>query len=141
MDLKELVSVTENMTDDCQRALLEALREILYRQKGPAKLKQSHDLDCIVQFGLLDFDGDRYAIPLQAKKRIRKLYTYLLRKYDVTLIVDGDGSTSEIPKGSEFVYTIFANGEGKLTLQFPDDEVTELLNLFGVNPCDNWQTK
>lgn len=141
MDLKELVSATENMTDDCQRALLEALREILYRQKGPAKLKQSNDLDCIVQFGLLDFDGDRYAIPLPAKKKIRKLYTYLLRKFDVELYFDEDGKEKSIPKGSEFVYTVFANGEGKLTLQFPDDEVTDLLNLFGTNPCDNWQTK
>lgn len=137
MDLQELVSVTENLTDDCQRVLLRALKEILYRQKGPAKLKHCIELDCIVGIGMLVNEGGRYAIPEDAKKRIRKLYTYLLRKFDNDSYFDPETCKYvDYPKGAEFVSTVDAlTGETVLCLQFPDDEVTEMLDLFGTNRC------
>ena len=138
MDLQELVSITENLTDDCQRVLLAALKEILFRQKGTAKLKHCNDLERIVEIGLLICIDGRYAVP-EGIKKIRKLYTYLLRKFDTELYYDPDADEiKEIPKGAEFVCTMTLDGKSKLALQFPDDEVTALLDLFGVNRCDNW---
>ena len=139
MDLQELVSITENLTDDCQRALWYALKEILYRQKGSAKLKPSADLDRIVEIGLLVYADGRYAVPEMAAKKIRKLYTYLLRKFDVDIYWDPEtGEDKTIPKGAEFVCGLSLDGRSQLAVQFPDDEVTDLLNLFGTNRCDNW---
>ena len=139
MDLQELVSITENLTDDCQRALWYALKEILYRQKGSAKLKPSADLDRIVEIGLLVYADGRYAVPDELKKRIRKLYTYLVRKFDVEYYMDPETDENKaIPKGAIFVCGISLDGRSQLALQFPDDDVTALLNLFGTNRCDNW---
>lgn len=140
MDLQELVSITENLTDGCQRVLWSALKEILYRQKGPAKLKPCDELEGIIDLGLLVHLDGRYAVPEMAKKKIRKLYTYLVRKFDVDLYFDPEsGTTKEIPKGAEFVSITSPDGCSQLMLQFPDDEVTALLNLFGTNRCDNWK--
>ena len=139
MDLQELVAITENLTDDCQRVLREALKEILYRQKGSAKLKPCDELDRIVEIGLLSYDDGRYAVAEMAKKRIRKLYTYLVRKFDVEYYWDPEtGDDKAIPKGAEFICAMDLNGNNQLALQFPDDDVTALLNLFGTNRCDNW---
>lgn len=139
MDLRELVSMVENLTDDCQMVLMDALKEIIFRQKGPAKLKPRTELDRIVDIGLLAYEDGRYAVPETAKKKIRKLYTYLVRKFDVECYWDSDtDETKEIPKGAEFVCAMDLDGKSKLALQFPDDEVTEMLNLFGTNRCDNW---
>ncbi len=139
MDLQELVATTENLTDDCQRVLLASLKEILFRQKGPAKLKPCNDLECIVKIGLLVNEDGRYAVQEAAKKKIRKLYTYLLRKFDVDIYWDPHtGEDKTIPKGAEFVGAITVGKGIDIIVQFPDDEVTEMLNLFGTNRCDNW---
>lgn len=140
MDLRELVSITENLTDDCQQVLHAALKEIIFRQKSPAKLKPCTELDRIVEIGLLVCEDGRYAVPETAKKKIRKLYTYLVRKFDVEYCLDAETVEEiTIPKGSEFVCTMSLDGQSKLALQFPDDDVTAMLNLFGTNRCDNWQ--
>ena len=140
MNLQELVSIVENLSDDCQRVLRNALKEIIYRQKGPAKLKTCDELDRIVEIGLLICEDGRYAVPEPVKKRLRKLYTYLVRKFDVDCYWDPEtGEDKTIPKGAEFVGVISINGDIKTAIQFPDDEVTAMLNLFGTNRCDNWQ--
>lgn len=140
MDLQGLVSITENLTDDCQQVLLEALKEILYRQKGPAKLRRCAELDRIVEIEILAYSDERYTISEMAKKKIRKLYTYLLRKYDFEWYLDPETeSQKSIPKGAEFVSTCSIDGNVITIIQFPDDEVTEMLDLFGTNRCDNWQ--
>ena len=139
MNLHELVSILENLTDDCQRVLRGALKEILYRQKGPAKLKQSCELDRVVDIGLLVCENERYDVPIPAKKKIRKLYTYLVRKFDDEMYYDPDSNEYKtFPKGAEFVCTVDMDGRSKLSVQFPDDDVTALLNLYGTNRCANW---
>ncbi len=139
MDLRELVAIVENMTDACQKVLWESLKEILFRQKGSAKIRHSTELDTIVDLGILVFSEGRYSVAGSAKKKIRKLYTYLIRKYDTELYFDPDlGDMKEIPKGAEFNCTISMDGSSTLKLQFPDDDVTEMLNLFGTNRCDDW---
>jgi hypothetical protein len=138
MELLELVSTIENLTEDCQRVLLRALKEILYRQKGPAKLKNCFELDKVVEIGILVYDGGRYDVTETAKKRIRKLYTYLIRKYDSESYFDPETcSFLDIPKGAEFVDTMdVSSGKTTLRLKFPDDDVTALLDLFGTNRCN-----
>lgn len=139
MDLQELVSITENLKDDCQKVLWYALKEILYRQKGPAKLKPCDELERIAEIGLLVYAEGLYAVPETERKRIRKLYTYLVRKFDVDYYWDPDtGKDKTIPKGAEFACAISMDGNSCLRLQFPDDDVTAMLNLFGTNRCDNW---
>ena len=137
MDLQELVSILENLTDDCQRVFHAALKEIIYRQKGPAKLKPCAELDCIVKVGLLENIDGRYSIPEMAKKKIRKLYTYLVRKFDFTYYFDPDsGEEKRMPMGAEFVSVLdISENRMKLRVKFPDDEVTEMLDLFGTNRC------
>ena len=139
MDLKELVSIAENLTDDCQLVLRDALKEIVYRQKGQAKLKHCDELDRIVEIGLLVYEDGRYSVPEPAKKSLRKFYTYLVRKFDWDYEWDEEtGEAKPYPKGAEFVVEISLDGSIKSYMQFPDDEVTDLLNLFGVNRCNNW---
>lgn len=140
MNLQELVSILENLTDDCQRVLLAGLKEIIYRQKGPAKLKPRAELDCVVEIGLLVYENERYDVPEPAKKKIRKLYTYLVRKFDDEMYYEPDSNEYKpFPKGAEFVCTVDMDGRNKLSVQFPDDDVTALLNLYGTNRCDNWR--
>lgn len=139
MDLQELVAIVENMTDSCQKVLWETLKEILFRQKGSAKIRHSDDLDIIVDFGILEFSNERYSVADTAKKKIRKLYTYLVRKFDVELYFDPEqGEVKEIPKGAEFKCVISLDGSSTLKLQFPEDDVTAMLNLFGTNKCNDW---
>lgn len=139
MELQELVAITENLTDDCQRVLHQSLKEIIYRQKGPANLKQCAELSSIVDIGMLEYKDGRYAIPELAKKNIRKLYTYLIRKFDNDTYFDVEtGAFKDIPKGAIFTATVSIDGSIESGMQFPDDEVTELLNLFGTNRCNNW---
>lgn len=140
MDLQELVSITENLTDDCQKALWQALKEILFRKKGPAKIRPSTELERIVEIGILVHTDGYYAVSEMAQKKIRKLYTYLVRKFDIALYYDPDlDEIKEIPKGAEFVCTLSTDGSGRISLQFPDDEITAMLNLFGTNRCNNWR--
>lgn len=67
----------------------------------------------------------------------RKIYTYLGRRLDNELIVDGSGRMLEIPKGAEFVVRLSGEASG-LSLRFPDDEITALLDEYGVNRCKGW---
>lgn len=60
----------------------------------------------------------------------RKLYTYLNRR-DVT--------EEGIPKGAEYVATITIGSGSSLSLEFPDDEITALLDHYGVNRCRTWR--
>ncbi len=70
----------------------------------------------------------------------RKVYTYLLRKLtdDYTMDVNS-GELMRIPHGSEFSVTVTIGGVSSLRLSFPDDEITELLDLHGANRCRTWK--
>lgn len=70
-----------------------------------------------------------------SKKRV---YTYLRRKFlDETIYLE-DGETSEIPYGSNYSISVGIDGISSLHLDFPDDEITEMLNKYGVNRCVEW---
>ena len=74
-------------------------------------------------------------------KSARKIYTYLNRRNENESYYDPDlGRFVDIPKGSQFVATVTIGGGSSLSLEFPDDEITELLDRHGVNRCRGWKS-
>lgn len=69
----------------------------------------------------------------------KKVYTYLLRKYRDSTVMNGDGGFITIPHGAEFSTSVSVSGVSELRLQFPDDDVTDLLNKHGSNRCADWK--
>lgn len=69
----------------------------------------------------------------------RKIYTYLGRRLEDDFVYEGDGSEVAIPKGSHFVAAIAIGGGSSLSVEFPDDEITALLDQYGVNRCREWK--
>ena len=64
------------------------------------------------------------------RKARRKTYSYLLRKFDWDEYLDEDMNTVEYPHGAQF-------GSSPDICYFPDDEITQLLTLYGHNRCLN----
>lgn len=69
-------------------------------------------------------------------KSRRKIYQYLVRKFDDDCYLDENGKEVFIPKGSEYITTVSLKNESSIKLQFPDDEITAQLNKFGKNRCN-----
>lgn len=65
----------------------------------------------------------------------KKVYTYLLRKYTDDNIMDENGNFHFIPHGAECSVVVSESGVSESVIQFPDDEITELLNKYGANRC------
>lgn len=73
----------------------------------------------------------------------RRVYTYLLRKFDWEIYVDEDMKEIQYPHGARFgdvMITTSIDGNvqqgGNLNVcYFPDDEVTRLLTQYGYNRC------
>lgn len=70
----------------------------------------------------------------------RKLYTYLNRRDGVECYLDEEMTEREIPKGAQFVNTVSIGSGASLSLEFPDDEITALLDRHGVNRCRTWRS-
>lgn len=138
MDLMEMVAIVENFTDSTQMYLRDALKEILFKGKGSAKIKPCAEMEDILGTGIIVRDGAMFAISEQARKKVRKLYTYLSRKYDTELYFNPETCEMiEIPKGAIFTTEMsLIDGNAGVSMQFPDDEVTAMLDLFGTNPCN-----
>lgn len=77
----------------------------------------------------------------EMKKRVRKVYTYLLRKYDSEPYFDPSSGMKEIPHGAKFTTVITLNGPVTETIEFPEDEITDLLNQYGCNRCAEQKKK
>lgn len=70
----------------------------------------------------------------------KKVYTYLLRKLTDSIYYNENGEECKVPHGAEFSGTMDVfTGKTTLSLSFPNDEVTELLNKYGVNRCIDWK--
>lgn len=71
---------------------------------------------------------------------IRKVYSYLCRKFDNDCYYDPDtDSMIDYPKGATFSARIGLNGEIQGSgYAFPEDEITDLLDKYGCNRCRNW---
>lgn len=76
------------------------------------------------------------------KKPSRKMYTYLNRRNEVEYYYDEDMVERTIPKGAQRVLSgaLFGSSNDKpsLSLEFPNDEITDLLDQYGVNRCRTW---
>lgn len=70
-------------------------------------------------------------------KPARKIYTYLNRRNEFETYVDGDGEARTLPKGAELIAIVTPSGSS-LSIAFPDDEITALLDSYGVNRCKGW---
>lgn len=143
MSLMDMASAIENTSDSTQLFLKDALKDIFYRTKGPIALTDCSELETILSIGILQQTDGKYDVSEQARKKIRKLYTYLIRKFDTESYLDPH--TFEMvafPKGASFTGTISViSGETVVAPQFPDDEVTALLDMFDSNPCKYWSQK
>ena len=79
----------------------------------------------------------------------RRVYSYLLRKYDWDFYYNGEMQRLRYPRGAKFEdfnITISANTVGEIDIMhsgtpnichFPDDEITSLLTFYGHNRCLN----
>lgn len=61
----------------------------------------------------------------------RKLYSYLLRKFETDSYFDGN-TFKDIPHGSIDYLTITTDSM-EISTEFPDDEITDLLNKYEAN--------
>lgn len=69
----------------------------------------------------------------------KKSYIYLTRKFETVPYYDPDrDEIVDIPQGSEFVSAVTMAGSS-LSLRFPDDEITALLDAHGCNRCRSWK--
>lgn len=140
LSLADTVSSIENTSESTQLFLKEALKDILFKAKSPIILTECSEKEELISLGVLTEASGKYEVSKQWTKSAKKLYSYLSRKFDKESYLDPETfELIDIPKGSSFACeSSVASGENTLFLQFPDDEVTALLDLFDSNPCKYW---
>lgn len=76
-------------------------------------------------------------LPCELTKNVRKVYTYLRRKFDDEKFLDPQtGELVSSPAGAEWVFEISTTtGNTVHRCCFPQDEVTDLLNKYEANRC------
>lgn len=144
LPLRDIVATVENMPDKSQVYLKNTLLNMIFRGKDPIKLNQTKERDDVLESGILVPDeSGLFTVASNAKHKIRKLYTYLIRKFDTESVFEANsGEMIEIPKGSRPYVSFSLSGENAgAGLEFPDDEVTVMLDLFGTNRCKDWPIK
>lgn len=72
-------------------------------------------------------------------KPARKIYTYLNRRNEWETFINEEGEVHELPKGAQFVATVKVGSKTELSIEFPDDEITAILDQYGVNRCRGWK--
>jgi hypothetical protein len=80
------------------------------------------------------------ALSPEVLSNARKLYSYLLRKFDYDLCFDDVMGEVKVPHGAEFVrYSTAPDGSRVSIYQFPDDEITHLLDMYNANRCRKFE--
>ena len=140
-DLKSAVAVVESLALDDQKLLRSLLSEAVYKKAPFHKIKKGEDLSALMSAGLVVIVDDPAGAVLDPSldKVRKKLCTYLSRRNEVERYFDEELVEHEIPKGSQFVATITIDTGSVLSLEFPDDEITALLDQYGVNRCRGWK--
>ena len=140
-DLKSAVAVVESLALDDQKLLRSLLSEAVYKKAPFHKIKKGEDLSTLMSAGLVVIVDDPAGAVLDPSldKVRKKLCTYLSRRNEVERYFDEELVEHEIPKGSQFVATITIGTGSVLSLEFPDDEITALLDQYGVNRCRGWK--
>ena len=139
--LKQAVADVEKLGVDDQRLLRSVLSEAVYKKAAYHKKKRGEDFGGLIAAGfVVQIDEPAGVILSEDLANVRrKLCTYLSRRNEVDHYYDENGDEHEIPKGAEFTATITIGVGSELSLAFPDDEITELLDLYGVNRCRRWK--
>lgn len=117
--------------------------------KGISGFKKNCSLDALVLWLTLSSDVDISSLVVDIKSFVyspsldkvkKKVYIYLGRKLINEHYYDVDtGKYIDYPKGATFSTTVsLVEGVGGLTCEFPDDEITDLLDKYGCNRCRNW---
>ena len=141
VSLRDAVRAAESVSESSQRLLRRIMYETLYHKAAVVKLKNKENSEELVSAGLclrVDEPAGVALVPELEKAR-RKLYTYLGRRNESEPYFDPEsGNIKEIPKGSSFDAIVSLDGGVSLSLCFPDDDVTALLDEYGVNRCRGW---
>ena len=142
LSLSEAVEKVEALDPAGQDLLRAVLVESVYKKAPFHKVKRGEDFGALISAGLVLQIDEPAGVVLSGdlEKVRRKLCTYLSRRNDVERYLDEDLNEHEIPKGSQFVATVTIGGGSSLALEFPDDEITELLDRYGVNRCRGWKS-
>lgn len=145
LSLSEAVEKVEALDPAGQDLLRAVLVESVYKKAPFHKVKRGEDFGALISAGLVLQIDEPAGVVLSGdlEKVRRKLCTYLSRRNDVERYLDEDLNEHEIPKGSQFVASVTIGAEGTgtcLALEFPDDEITELLDRYGVNRCRGWKS-
>lgn len=131
LSLSEAVAIIERLTEQSQRVLKDVLRaqKAGYKPRGHA----CEYLGELIASGLIA-EADGVLRPSDALIRSRRPVTaYLRRKFDNDEYLDPDsGEFVPVPYGAEFVASVGLDGVG-CRMAFPDDEITALLDFYGVN--------
>ena len=139
MTLPEAVAAVELLAPEDQIFLRLLLSEAVYKKQPVHKKRPREKYDGLIGAGLVVEVDDPAGIVLDPclEKVRKKLCTYLSRRNESESCVDENGQPYAIPKGAQFVADVSLGGSA-LSLAFPDDEITELLDLYGVNRCRRW---
>lgn len=84
---------------------------------------------------------DLYVVGINSKFEgiQKKILTYLIRRDDIEEYYDpNDNKVKTIPKGAEFKISVTPHGVSALEINFPKDEITDLLNMYEKNRCIGW---
>lgn len=137
--MKDAVAAVELLNTEAQRLLRMMLSEAVYKKMPVHKAKKGEKFDDLISAGLVVPIDDPAGVvldPCLGKVR-KKLCTYLSRRNESEFCVDENGEPYTIPQGAHFVASVSLNGSS-LSLVFPDDEITALLDHYGVNRCKGW---
>lgn len=139
MTLPEAVAAVEGLTLEDQTLLRLLLSEAVYKKQTVHKKRPREQYDSLISAGFVVEVDDPVGIVLDPclEKVRKKLCTYLSRRNESESCVDENGEPYTVPKGAQFVASVSLSGSS-LSLVFPDDEITALLDHYGVNRCKGW---
>lgn len=134
-DLAVTIEILEQADQDAQKAMEQLLQNSLYKKKN---LVDDAAIASLRDLGLVDITSEGVAFCPSLNKCRKKVYTYLLRKYENDTYLDDNMEEKKIPRGSSFQCVVGIGVASGLSLVFPDDDVTELLDRYGCNRCRGW---
>lgn len=130
------------------RAVHASNHKLLYERLVAAgytdrKKSWDHVAFCLEHPELLDVvahDACAVALVPEFERARKKVYIYLGRKLEDEQYFDPEtGNCILYPKGAAFSAVVHLDGGSTLSVDFPNDEITALLDKYGCNRCRTWQ--
>lgn len=141
LKLPEAVDRVETLGVADQRLLRSTLVDLVYKKRAVRVPKACEDFSALEAAGLVVRVDDPvgFAVAPDLCKVGRKLCTYLTRRNETDSYYDPDRGMVDYPKGAELCGVMDLPDPATWHAEFPDDEITALLDLHGVNRCRTWQ--